>query len=69
MGVWGLMFFGGLLFVITIDVGAALFFVDSELGAEASRREQFCSLLSSRIHSYMLKSSPQFIFFSAVPMS
>jgi len=38
VGVWGLMFFGGLLFVIAIDVGAALFFVDSELGAEASRR-------------------------------
>jgi hypothetical protein len=57
------------LFVITVDVGAAFFFVDSELGAVASGIEQFCSLLSSRIHSYMLKLSPQFILFPAVPMS
>ena len=41
MRVLGLMFFWGLLFVITIDVGAAFFFVDSELGAVASGREQF----------------------------
>jgi len=43
--VLGLMFFGGLLFVITIDVGAAFFFVDSELGTVASGREQFFSFL------------------------
>jgi hypothetical protein len=47
---------GGLLFVITVDVGAAFFFVDSELGAVASGID-------------MLKLSPQFILFPAVPMS